>query len=660
MEIRGVWITTTDSKVFDKQENIAEAMKFLAETGFNVVFPVVWNQGFTNYPSEFMKATFGKDREINPRFIDKNTGKHRDPLSEIITEAKKWNIAVIPWFEYGFMSSYQIKKGSIIEKKPEWTAIDSTGKDLVINNFYWLNAFDSEVQDFLLSLFLEVATKYKYDIAGIQGDDHFPAFPIEGGYNLETIALYEQEFKEQPPKPPEKQNPQDPKLQDPEWTRKWKQWVRWRADILSVFLSRVYREIINVNPELIISISPSVYPWGYVNYLQDSQTWIDLGLVDLIHPQIYRDTFENYQSEIDRIKKDQFTQQQLLQLIPGIKIKTGTYRITPEHLVNVLNYNRKVVGIQGEACWFYEGLREDNDALAKVLKSGIYSQPPGIFDAKEIKKYSFTHRRSNNDDYYYINPTSQQIRLKVKFDWVEPLSEGISVIKIGYKSAYIEQIGKFITRLQYDTAAPFIEEMAVVSIKNKYGYINKTGKEIIPLQFDDAVSFSEGVAAVKIASKWGFINAFGEIFISPQFDEVKSFHEDIAAVKVANQWGFINKAGGMIIVPEFDDAKSFYAGLGLVKVGNKWGYIDRIGQFIINPQFDEADIFSEELAPVKMAGKWGYINRYGELIIPATFDFAKPFSEGLALVNVGGEFKPNQESGKSSFIAGKWGYIRKP
>ncbi|MDB9487687.1 WG repeat-containing protein [Dolichospermum circinale CS-537/01] len=655
MEIRGVWITTTDSKVFDKPENIAEAMKFLAETGFNVVFPVVWNQGFTNYPSEVMKATFGKDREINPRFIDKNTGKPRDPLGEIIAEAKKWNIAVIPWFEYGFMSSYQIKRGSIIEKKPEWTAKDSTGIDLIVNNFYWLNAFDSKVQDFLLSLFLEVVTKYKYDIAGIQGDDHFPAFPVEGGYNLETIELYEQEFKEKPPKPPGKQDPQDS-----ECPEKWKQWVRWRADILSVFLSRVYREIININPELIISIAPNVYPWGYINYLQDSQTWIDLGLVDLIHPQIYRDTIESYQSEIDRIKKDQFTQKQLPQLIPGIKIKTGKYRITPEHLVNALNYNRKVVGIQGEVCWFYEGLREDNDALAKVLKSGIYSQPPGIFDAKEIKKYSFTHRRSNNDDYYYINITSQQIRLKVKFDWVEPLSEGISAVKVGYKYGYIQQTGKFITRLKYDTAAPFTAEMALVSMKSKYGYIDKTGKEIIPVKFDDAMSFSEAVAAVKIGNKWGYIDEVGTMIISSQFDEAKSFFSDIAAVKIGDKWGYIDKTGSIVILAEFDDARSFYAGLAVVQVGNKWGYIDRTGQFIINPQFDEADIFSEELAAVKMGEKWGYINQYGDLIIPLTFDFAKPFAEGMALVNVGGELKPDQEQGKAFVVGGKWGYIRKP
>ena len=641
MEIRGVWITTTDSKVLNTRENIAEAMKFLANTGFNVVFPVVWNKGFTNYPSKIMLKNFGV--EINPDLIKND--KDRDPLAELIAEAKKVNIAVIPWFEYGFMNYYQKQDKRIIIKKPKWAALNYSLEELNVNGFYWLNAFDPEVQQFLLDLFLEVVTKY--EVAGIQGDDHFPCFPMEGGYNPETTALYYQEFKEQPPKPPKRRtNPQetlDPLWQDQEWLRQWKQWVRWRADILSNLLSRVYREIINVNPELIISMSPSVFPWGYDNYLQDSQTWVDLGLVDLIHPQVYRDQLENYQKDIDRLCKEQFSQQQLPQLIPGILLnKKGTYRITPEYLSDAIKSNR-CFGIQGEVLFFYEGLREDNDSLANILKTGVYSKPPGIFDAKEIKKNSFTYRRVNND-YYYINPTLQQIRLKVKFDWVEPLSEDLAVVKIGYKCSYIDQTGKFISRLQYDTTAPFSEAMALVSIKNKYGYIDKTGKEIIPRKFDAGESFSEGIAAVKIGNKWGYIDEIGNIIIPVQFDAVKSFSSDIAAVRIDNKWGYIDKTGSIIILCDFDDARSFYQGLALVKVGEKWGYIDRTGQFIINPQFDEGDIFSEGLASVKIGEKWGYINEYGEVIIPANFDATKPFSEGMALINIGK----------------KWGYIRKP
>lgn len=630
MEIRGIWITTTASQVFNSRQNIAEAMDFLAETGFNVVFPVVWNNGTTTYPSQVMREKFGI--EINPRF------QGRDPLKELIEEAKRVNLAVIPWFEYGFASSYQKNGGAIIAKKPEWAARDYAGNLLNKNGFDWLNSLDSEVQNFLLSLFIEVVKNY--EIAGIQGDDRFPALPSEGGYDQKTVERYRQEFNRLPP-----ENSKDP------------QWLQWRADILSNFLIRVYQEIININPELIISMSPSPYPWSYENYLQDSQTWVDLGLVDLVHPQLYRRELESYKKEIDKLVTTQFTKQQLPQLIPGVLLKSSAYRIDTEHLFQALKYNRSV-GIQGEISFFYEALREDNNALANILKSSIYSQPAGKFDPKEIKKYSFNQRRINNN-YTYINK-SQSIILKAQFDWVESFSDGMAAVKMGYKHGYIDRTGKLVGRLQFDSAAPFSEGLALIKINNKYGYIDKSAKLIPTLQFDDAKSFSEGIAAVKTANKWGYIDKKGKFVVAAKFDDAKSFSEGIASVKTANKWGFIDKTGKTIIQSQFDDANNFSEGFALVKIGNKWGYIDKTGKLIIKTQFDEADIFSEGLAPAKIAGKWGYINQFGEFIIPPNFNLAKPFSEGMALVNVGGELKQDQEQGKASLMGGKWGYIRKP
>lgn len=118
-EIRGVWLTATDSKVLNSRQNIAEAMQFLAETGFNVVFPVVWTRGTTIYPSQVMQQTFGTD--IQPLF----TG--RDPLAELIVEAQRVGLKVIPWLEYGFASSYNLNGGLLLARKPEWAAIDSEG-----------------------------------------------------------------------------------------------------------------------------------------------------------------------------------------------------------------------------------------------------------------------------------------------------------------------------------------------------------------------------------------------------------------------------------------------------------------------------------------------------------------------------------------------------
>lgn len=347
MELRGVWLTNTGSKVLNSRENIKEAMEFLAETGFNYVFPVVWNKALTMYPSQVMRETFGV--EIDPLY------QGRDPLAELLEEAKKVGLKVIPWFEYGFATSYNLNGGHLIAKKPEWGAKDQAGNLLNKNGFEWMNALDPQVQDFMLNMVLEVVKNY--DIDGVQGDDRMPALPSEGGYDLGTIERYRQMFEKEPPK-----NPKD------------SQWVQWRADILTDFLERIYTEVKSLKPEIAISMSPNVYSWGLNEYLQDSKAWVNKQLVDLIHPQLYRRDFGSYKSLIDKVVNEPFMAENLSKLSPGILIKLGGYRISAEDLIRKIEYNRSV-GIQGEILFFYEGLRENDGALAKALREGPYGRP---------------------------------------------------------------------------------------------------------------------------------------------------------------------------------------------------------------------------------------------------------------------------------------------
>ena len=610
-QTRGVWLTTTDSRVFNSKQSITEAMNFLADTGFNVVFPVVWNNAATLYPSKVMKETFGI--EIDSRFVG------RDPLKELITEAKRVGLAVIPWFEYGFASSYSQNGGPLIAKKPHWAARDASGNLLKKNDFEWMNALDTEVQDFLRSLILEVAKNY--DIAGIQGDDRLPALPSEGSYDSKTRERYSRQFNQNPPS-----NPKDA------------QWLQWRADILTDFLTRLYQELVAINPNLIISMAPSAYPWGLQEYLQDAQAWIDQGLIDLIHPQLYRRDIEGYKLLVDRMVNQQYKPSQLYALAPGVLLKVGTYRMSPELLLQTIQYNRDR-GINGEVFFFYEGLREDNNALAKVLKQGPYAQS-APFNPATFKIRGFTPRRVGGK-YSYIDQFGKSVT-QPQFDWVDSFKEGLAKVKMGYKWGYIDKTGNRISRLQFDEAELFSEGLALVRVGNKYGYLDKRGQLITPLQYDAANSFKEGLAAVRISDKWFYIDTTGKVVLLPQCEEAASFSEGLAGVKVSGKCGYIDKTGKVTIQPQYDQAEAFSEGLARVNVDGKWGYINPMGQMIVTPQFDAATSFSEGLAAVQSNNLWGYIDKNGLLVISPEFSEAKPFREGLALVQLGN----------------KWGYIR--
>jgi uncharacterized lipoprotein YddW (UPF0748 family) len=349
-ELRGVWVTNVDSDVLTSKRKIAEGMEALSKAGINVVYPVVWNKAQTLYPSPAAASVTGTI--IDPLYGD------RDPLEELRVEAHARGIEVIPWFEFGFATSYNLGGGVILKNRPHWAALDQEGKLAKKNNFEWMNAFDPEVQEFMASLVLEVAERY--DVDGIQGDDRMPALPSLAGYDEATKARYKKETG--------KDAPADVKEEH---------WVRWRANILTEWLASLRGRVKAIDENLIISMSPSYYDWALYEYLQDSYTWTNKGLVDSIHPQAYRYDLEAYKKIVDNLVAKQFTPEQLALLSPGLLIKSGTYRIPNDYFLDAIAYNREK-GVNGEVHFFYTGLREKNDELLGLLASGPYREPASL------------------------------------------------------------------------------------------------------------------------------------------------------------------------------------------------------------------------------------------------------------------------------------------
>lgn len=336
----GVWVTNVDSKVLDSKESIDEAMKFLADNGFNVVMPVVWNDAYTLYPSKVMKNMF--EREISPRFAG------RDPLKELIEAAHKNGLQVIAWFEYGFSSSYNKNGGVLLEKKPEWAARDIDGNLLKKNNFEWMNAYMPEVQDFILSLIMEVVENY--DVDGVQGDDRLPAQPIHGGYSEYTIKLYQSEHGGAFP-------PDDYRNKD---------WQKWRGDKLNAFAKRLYDKVKSENRNVLVTWAPSVYPWCYDEYLQDWPAWIKGGYADAVIPQVYRYDTEAYKRTLDGLSEIKLELENNTPIIPGVLLNVGSYLMPEDMLKKTIIINREAA-YKGEVFFFYEGLRKEDNRNTKVL-----------------------------------------------------------------------------------------------------------------------------------------------------------------------------------------------------------------------------------------------------------------------------------------------------
>ena len=51
-EIRGVWITNIDSDVLFDRTRLSNSISQLQKLNFNTLYPVVWNWGYSLYPSK--------------------------------------------------------------------------------------------------------------------------------------------------------------------------------------------------------------------------------------------------------------------------------------------------------------------------------------------------------------------------------------------------------------------------------------------------------------------------------------------------------------------------------------------------------------------------------------------------------------------------------
>jgi uncharacterized lipoprotein YddW (UPF0748 family) len=342
--VRGVWLTNVASTALYSKDNLKAAVELCAKSGINHIFVVMWNKGYTLYPSEVVQRTFSVSN-IEDRL------QGRDPMREILDEAKKYNIKVYAWFEYGFAADNSGLGEHILRTKPNWAALGADGNIVTKNGFRWMNALDPDVQNFMMSLLREVVQKYP-DLTGIQGDDRLPALPVECGYNSGVVALYKTENSGAIP-------PTDPKNAA---------WIDWRASKLNDFMKRISTELKTLNPALKISMAPSIYPFAKTEYLQDWPTWVSNGWVDMICPQVYRYNITDYRAELAKIVPTQVPTAKRDLIAPGVLLKVGTYTPTQAFLQQMIDANRQA-GFKGEVFFFYEGLKDQPDFFSKYKDS---------------------------------------------------------------------------------------------------------------------------------------------------------------------------------------------------------------------------------------------------------------------------------------------------
>jgi uncharacterized lipoprotein YddW (UPF0748 family) len=323
LKSRGVWLTNVDSEVLFSRERIEAAVQQLAELNIDTIYPVVWNRGYTLYPSRVAEQVIGVSTAPQPHF------QQRDMLAELLQAAKAHKMRVIPWFEYGLMAP---PNSLLAYQHPEWLTQKADGYRLQ-DQMVWLNPNHPDVIQFITSLIQEVV--HGYDIDGIQLDDHF-GMPVELGYDDLTKALYRQKTGEEPP------------TQHTD-----SRWMDWRISQITELMHQIFHAVKAVKPRCLVSLSPNPQSYSVSHYLADWQTWERIGLVEELVIQLYRDNLSDFEAEL--LKPEMVAARQHIPVSIGILSGVKPHPVSLNQIEQQVTTARKH-SYAGVSFFFYETL----------------------------------------------------------------------------------------------------------------------------------------------------------------------------------------------------------------------------------------------------------------------------------------------------------------
>lgn len=181
---------------------------------------------------------------------------------------------------------------------------------------------------------------------------------------------------------------------------------------------------------------------------------------------------------------------------------------------------------------------------------------------KSEKSTTIVFRDAKTGLYGYKDAATDKVVIPCKYVFAYSFSDGLAAVNMGGKLGfdkeytndyfvkggkwgYINISGKIVIPCKYDGADLFYDGLAIVDMKEKKAFIDKTGKEITPFKYDFINPFSEGLAAVGGGTplRFSYIDKTGKEVITGDYEAAGNFFKGKARVTRYGAIFFINIKG---------------------------------------------------------------------------------------------------------------------
>jgi uncharacterized lipoprotein YddW (UPF0748 family) len=374
-EFRAVWIATVnnidfptrkDLSIEDQKTELIRNLDLARELKLNaVVFQVrpmtdaVYNSRIEPW-SEFLTGAMGKPQNF-------------DPLQFLIEEAHRRGILVHAWFNpyrAYHPAAKTVSENHISKRRP----------DLVrqYGRYMWLDPTDREVQDYSVSVILDVVRRY--DVDGIHFDDYFYPYAEKDsdGNNIEF---------------PDDKNWQKYQKSGGKLARS-----DWRRMHVNNFIERVGRESKRIKPHVMYGISPFGI-WqpvpekniqgfnAYAELYADARKWLQDGTIDYLAPQLYWETARQGQSFpvlLDWWKSQNTKKRHIWVGIAPYRIGSNA-NFTSEEIASQIRLTQSSPETLGAIHFSFKSLRNNLGGIQKVLRETVYAKDALIPQSNWIK-----------------------------------------------------------------------------------------------------------------------------------------------------------------------------------------------------------------------------------------------------------------------------------